>query len=330
MSGLEVLAMANMQTISDVVDLLDSSKNALYNMSASEAVATLARGNPPEIAAIDGHFSIVARDGVTVRMCRTISRPMRYFIAKTVDGPLLVVADRIDSIHRWLCQHGMGEQFHPSYTRMVPAHYVVELRLVGCPDPNPTYQRFFVPGTGNFPPDLEIIGRSYAQAIYDQIRKWLQILPDREPLGVCFSGGIDSGAVFLLTYHALLTLGMSPARLKAFTLAVDSRSDDLEQARRFLRAVELDLFLEPIEVPRSAVDVREAIRIIEDYKSLDVEAAAVNLALLRAIRKRYPDWKYLLDGDGGDENLKDYPIDENPELTIRSVLNNHAPDIKRC
>jgi len=29
-----------------------------------------------------------------------------------------------------------------------------------------------------------------------------------------------------------------------------------------------------------------------------------------------------LDGDGGDENLKDYPIEDNPELTIRSVLNN--------
>ncbi|MDE2642671.1 MAG: asparagine synthetase B family protein, partial [Verrucomicrobiota bacterium] len=40
------------------------------------------------------------------------------------------------------------------------------------------------------------------------------------------------------------------------------------------------------------------------------------------IRKKYPDWKYLIDGDGGDENLKDYPIDENPELTIRSVVNN--------
>ena len=28
------------------------------------------------------------------------------------------------------------------------------------------------------------------------------------------------------------------------------------------------------------------------------------------------------DGDGGDENLKDYPIEEDPELTIRSVVNN--------
>ena len=30
----------------------------------------------------------------------------------------------------------------------------------------------------------------------------------------------------------------------------------------------------------------------------------------------------LIDGDGGDENLKDYPIEENPELTIKSVLHN--------
>ena len=46
------------------------------------------------------------------------------------------------------------------------------------------------------------------------------------------------------------------------------------------------------------------------------------LALCRGIRARYPDWQYLVDGDGGDENLKDYPIEENSELTIRSVLNN--------
>ena len=46
------------------------------------------------------------------------------------------------------------------------------------------------------------------------------------------------------------------------------------------------------------------------------------LAICRGIRQRYSDWKYLVDGDGGDENLKDYPIEENSELTIRSVLNN--------
>ncbi|MCY2962878.1 MAG: asparagine synthetase B family protein, partial [Planctomycetota bacterium] len=69
-------------------------------------------------------------------------------------------------------------------------------------------------------------------------------------------------------------------------------------------------------------DVRATIRVIEDYKPLDVQSAAAGLALCQGIRARYPDWKHLIDGDGGDENLKDYPIEENPELTIRSVLNN--------
>ena len=31
------------------------------------------------------------------------------------------------------------------------------------------------------------------------------------------------------------------------------------------------------------------------------------VALCRGIRQRYPEWQHLLDGDGGDENLKDYP-----------------------
>src|SRR5690606_14858638 len=74
--------------------------------------------------------------------------------------------------------------------------------------------------------------------------------------------------------------------------------------------------------PLSVVNYKDAIEVIEDYKSLDLESATMSLALCRAIRQRYPDWKYLADGEGGDENLKDYPIEANSELTIRSVLNN--------
>jgi asparagine synthase (glutamine-hydrolysing) len=116
-------------------------------------------------------------------------------------------------------------------------------------------------------------------------------------------------------------LGMSPARLKAFTLDLGN-GPDVQQARAFLDAAGLGLFLEPIEADPATLDVAETIRIVEDYKPLDIESATMALALCRGIRARYPDWKYLLDGDGGDENLKDYPIEENPELTIRSVINN--------
>ena len=44
-------------------------------------------------------------------------------------------------------------------------------------------------------------------------------------IGVLFSGGIDSGSVFLVLYHLLLERGESPARLKAFTLSIDGGMD---------------------------------------------------------------------------------------------------------
>jgi len=43
--------------------------------------------------------------------------------------------------------------------------------------------------------------------------------------------------------------------------------------------------------------------VTEDYKPRDVECASVALALCRGIRARYPDWRYLLDGDGGTDTL---------------------------
>src|SRR4030095_14788290 len=67
-----------------------------------------------------------------------------------------------------------------------------------------------------------------------------------EPIGVCFSGGVDSGAVFLLTYHVMRKLGMSPSRLKAFTLSFGD-GPDLQQAREFLNRVDLFPFLETID-----------------------------------------------------------------------------------
>ena len=116
-------------------------------------------------------------------------------------------------------------------------------------------------------------------------------------------------------------LGMSPSRLKAFTLNLGDGAD-IQQAQKFLEQLGLGLFLEPIEANLESLDIAEALRVVEDYKPLDIECAAMGLALCRGIRARYPDWKHLVDGDGGDENLKDYPIEENPELTIRSVVNN--------
>ena len=75
-------------------------------------------------------------------------------------------------------------------------------------------------------------------------------MPEREPIGVPFSGGVDSGAVLLVTYHAMQRLGMSPSRLKAFTLSLGN-GPDLRQAR--LRVGTMDLKIAAIAISRDAV-----------------------------------------------------------------------------
>jgi asparagine synthase (glutamine-hydrolysing) len=307
--------------IERVVDLLDPSLNQIHNLSLDEARQRVLSGKPEAVREIDGSFALLAREGKTVRMARSMDRPMRYFLAKRAEGPALIVADRIDAIFNQLKAERLHGQFHPSYTRMVPAHYVVEIQLLGCPDPDPTYTRYFTPQRNSLSTNLDDIGHRYIGALADEIAKWLKWIPSHEPIGVAFSGGIDSGAVFLVTYHVMRQLGLSPARLKAFTLNFGD-GPDYQQAREFLGRLNLGLFLEPIEADLASLDIAETLRVMEDYKPLDVECASMGLALCRCIRARYPQWKYLVDGDGGDENLKDYPIEENPELTIRSVVNN--------
>lgn len=341
-----------------VVDLLDPAGNVLLNMSVAEATARVESGDVARVREIDGQFALWAKRGNLVRMARSIGRPLRYFLAKRAEGPCLILAERIDEIAAWLRAEGLGNQFHPSYTRMVPAHHLTEIALIGCPDPNPTLTRFFAPQRNRLSTNLDEIGAAYIGTLAAECDKWLDRIDRREPIGVLFSGGIDSGALFLVLHHLLLRRGEAPTRLKAFTLEVGARgegqgargegqgargegqgasesdssthssrlttrhSSDASQAAQFLDELDLGFFLEVIDVPTSALDVAETIRVIEDYKPLDVQSATMTLALCRGIRARYPDWKYLVDGDGGDENLKDYPIEDHPELTIRSVLNN--------
>jgi asparagine synthase (glutamine-hydrolysing) len=312
--------------IERVVDLTEPTENQLYNLTAEAARSILLDQRADAMRDVEGSFALLARSGKTVRMARSLDRPMRYFLAKRTEGPVLVVAARIDEIFAWLKSEGLEGQFHPSYTRMVPAHHVTEIQLVGCPDPDPVYTRFFTPAMGTLPADLDVIGRQYIGALAEEIDRWIARVPNEEPIGVCFSGGVDSGSVFLTAYHIMKQRGLSLSRLKAFVLnlGIGDTGDgpDVRQAREFLDSVGLGLFLETIDAKASEIDYRETIDVVEDYKALDVESASMALALCKGIRERYPEWRYLIDGDGGDENLKDYPIEENPELTIRSVVNN--------
>ena len=225
--------------ISRVIDLIPAGSQRLWSGDVADARHRLLAADVSPVLEIQGSFALVAQEGERVVLARSLDRPLRYFLAKAVDGPVLIVAERIDEIARELERRGWAGQFHPSYTRMVPAHHVTTLRLIGCPDPNPVHRRFFDPPRGTLSADPEVIGRRYIEAVYEELRRWLAAQDPATPIGVPFSGGIDSGAVLLCLYRLLLDEGQSPARLKAFTLSVDGGGDDARQAREFLRRTDL-------------------------------------------------------------------------------------------
>ncbi len=163
--------------IERVVNLLDPSLNQIHNMTLAEARQRVLSSRPGAVREIDGSFALLTREGKIIRMARSMDRPMRYFLAKRTEGPALIVADRIDAIFNQLKTEGLEGQFHPSYTRMVPAHYVVELHFIGCPDPDPVYTRYFTPQRNSLSTDLDEIGRNYIGALADEIAKWLKRIP---------------------------------------------------------------------------------------------------------------------------------------------------------
>ncbi|MCX6378014.1 MAG: asparagine synthase-related protein [Armatimonadetes bacterium] len=285
-----------------------------------EIISATHDGDIERLRATDGHFAVVARDGQTVRLARTVGIPLRYFVAKMFHGPYLIVADRMERLYQWCQENKIAWQFDPSYTRMVPAHHLIEIDQIGCPDPSPRYHRFFDPVIGQGSADIEERGAEYIQTVYEAVKRWIAEVPPEEPIAIAFSGGIDSTSILLMALHALQELGSSTDRVRAFTLDLGG-GKDATQAEQTMRELGLLHLWERIQVPAEEYNLEDAIATIEDYHPLDVECAAAALCLLKSIRSAYPNLKYLLDGDGGDENLKSYPL-EDSDLTISSVLRN--------
>lgn len=303
-----------------LIDLVGTRTSATGDVSAAQVKSAIHAADTHQLSTIPGHFAGTSRDGQTVRMARTLGLPLRYFVAKMFHGPFLVVSDRIDSLFEWCRSEKIGWQFDPVYTRMIPAHYLVEIDQIGCPDPSPRYLRFFDEPVAEGSADIDDAGEAYIRGAYDALTRWLKSVPVGEPVALAFSGGIDSTSVLLMAIQALKDLHRDPKTLRAFTLDLGGGKDAV-QAETVVRDLGLEDQWEVIRVPGTKLDLEEAIRVIEDYHPLDVECAAASLVLLRGIRERYPEIKYLLDGDGGDENLKAYPL-EDSDLTISSVLRN--------
>ena len=140
-----------LEGVERLIDLTGFQASADALPARDALLGAIRAGDTAALAATGGQFAGTVRDGQTVRLARTIGVPLRYFVAKMYHGPFLVVSDRMDRIFDWCQGQRIGWQFEPSYTRMIPAHYLVELDQVGCPDPMPRYRRFFEPAVATGP-----------------------------------------------------------------------------------------------------------------------------------------------------------------------------------
>ena len=257
--------------------------------------------------------------GDRARMARSLDRPMRYFLAKEAAGPMLIVSDRIDSIAERLEAEGLRGPVSPelhAHGARAPRD-ADRARRLPRPESRSTVGSS-TPRSGRLKrPTSIVIGGAYVGALLDEVSAWL----DADPVG-----GADRRAVLRVGSTAVSVLsggasraarlaGESPARLKAFTLSTWTAKARRRVDRPATSCVQtgLEMLGETIEVRTLVPSIPlDAVAVIEDYKPLDVECAAVALALLQGVRDRYPDLAtFLIDGDGGDENLKDYPIEEN-------------------
>src|SRR5688572_3577579 len=246
-----------LEGVDRLVDLVGTRSAGLAGASEGQVTEWTARCDGDALALTDGHFAAVGRDGRTVRLARTIGIPLRYFVAKMYHGPFLVVADRMDRIFEWCREQRIAWQFEPAYTRMVPAHYIVELDQVGCPDPAPRYQRFFDPPVGRGSTDLQSAGEAYITAAAGALKNWLAGVPSDDPIAVAFSGGIDSTAALLLARHACRQLDRDPDQIRALTLDLGG-GEDAAQAERVVRQLGVESTWERISAAPGECDLEAA------------------------------------------------------------------------
>src|SRR5262245_19323852 len=109
--------------VARVINLIAPASQRLWSLSLADAGRRLLDGGSA-VLDLGGSFALAVPSGQRVMLARSLDRPMRYFLAKATEGPVLIVAERIDAIARELARLGWADQFHPSYTRMVPAHHV--------------------------------------------------------------------------------------------------------------------------------------------------------------------------------------------------------------
>src|ERR1044071_1749543 len=103
--------------IARVINLVPGESQRLRNVSETEALRLLLAADVKSVCGLEGSFALVAQDGQRVVLARSLDRPLRYFLAKASEGPVLIVAER--SIPCELYSYGASASHHNAAARRV-------------------------------------------------------------------------------------------------------------------------------------------------------------------------------------------------------------------
>lgn len=318
----------------ELENLLDPGLNKLYNVDLDRALAMLRNG---QLNDINGEFALAsfAKDerGRTVFVgARSIGVPARVACQLiTPTHTRFIVAHTIREIREVWERHlaaGTGgvKPFDPTYTEMFPAFYRVVINHQAIRDkqhgwflPNPEYGLY--DSTEFFPPSVDLIGEAYIHAVRNVVQDQLRLIPDAEPIGLALSGGADSALVAAVLSDSLQSVTrQNPVIL--FTLAIDGGGSDLAQARSVADLLQRRygrdrVPFHVISVRSSAVNagrlMEEAAGVLEEHHVRDVECGMAGLLLYRSVQQKIaasevPPIRFDFNGDGGNENFRDYPL----------------------
>ena len=284
-------------------------------------LAAVGRCDAARFAATDGHFAVTARDGQTVRLARTIGMPLRYFVAKMYHGPFLVVADRMDQIFDVVpansASAGSSIRRTPAWFRRTTSsssiRSAVRIRRRAI-----TASSSRRSGTGRrirVRPGARYVARGVRRRCSGGWRRCRPTSrsPSRSPAAStarrCCSGAARRGARRKPGSHS--RVHARPGRRRATrrrpngvvrALGLERQWERVDVSPARLRPRGRDSPHRGLPPARRRVRGRGAVPAARHPRALSAPA-------------------YLLDGDGGDENLKSYPL-EDSDLTLSSILRN--------
>ena len=250
--------------------------------SDSEIILFLYKEN--ELKRLSGMFSFVIYDGNKLILSRDWVGKLPLYIFN--NGSYIVASElkSITNIHR-----GADIKF-------VPKNSLVEINLdTNKIDVHNNYYFTFSNDITNLPTREEVGQKTY-QLLRDAVDK--RLLSD-VPIATSLSGGIDSAVITYL-------LSTKIPNLKAYTIAFDQSSPDLQKAR--VCAKHLGVELVEVFVPRDEELLKQrfidSIRVIEYPSTVQMEVGILQSFIAEQMAK--DGIKVAFSGEGSDESYGSY------------------------